>query len=79
MAMRGFGSRFLRMSSRHDHMKNALAGVLACRSPRQGRKLAQSFINPRNFLPVCTNYGMRFSGPIMGSGGENGGGVIDRG
>ncbi|MCL2647887.1 MAG: radical SAM protein [Phycisphaerales bacterium] len=24
MAMRGFGSRFLRMSSRHDHMKNAL-------------------------------------------------------
>gem|GEM_PF-4369155 len=27
MAMRGFGSRFLRMSSRHDHMKNALAGI----------------------------------------------------
>gem|GEM_PF-5146051 len=24
MAMRGFGSRFLRMSSRQDHMKNAL-------------------------------------------------------
>gem|GEM_PF-4556891 len=24
MAMRGFGSRFLRMSSRHDHVKNAL-------------------------------------------------------
>gem|GEM_PF-4492415 len=24
MAMRGFGSRFLRMSLRHDHMKNAL-------------------------------------------------------
>jgi len=24
MAMRGFGFRFLRMSLRHDHMKNAL-------------------------------------------------------
>ncbi|MCL2646685.1 MAG: hypothetical protein FWD61_06730 [Phycisphaerales bacterium] len=24
MAMRGFGSRFLRMPLRHDHMKNAL-------------------------------------------------------
>gem|GEM_PF-5988956 len=28
MAMRGFGSRLLRMSSRHDHMKNALISAL---------------------------------------------------
>ncbi|MCL2648724.1 MAG: hypothetical protein FWD61_17265 [Phycisphaerales bacterium] len=30
MAMRGFGSRFLRMSSRHDHMKNALKVKCGC-------------------------------------------------
>jgi len=29
MAMRGFGSRFLRMSSRLDHMKNALIPVVS--------------------------------------------------
>ena len=30
MAMRGFGSRFLRMSSRQDHMKNALMRHWLC-------------------------------------------------